>query len=60
MTEADFQVWWRKQGKVKIFFDGASKGNPGISGAGGVIYSHDGLTKDNFSWGLGKNSNNQE
>ena len=60
MTEAEFRVWWRKQGKVMIFFDGASKGNPGISSVGWVIYSHDGLTKDSFSWGLGHNSNNQE
>ena len=60
MTEADFQVWWRKQGKVTVLFDGASKGNLGISCAGRVIYSHDGLTKDRFSWGLGHNTNNQE
>ena len=24
-----------------------------------VIYSHDGLAKDSFSWGLGHNTNNQ-
>ena len=42
-----------------VFFDGASKGNPGISGAGGVIYSHDGIAKDSFNWGLGQNTNNQ-
>ena len=39
MTEAEVQEWWRKQGKVMVFFDGASKGNPRILGAGGVIYS---------------------
>ena len=60
MTEVEFQVWWRKQGNVAVLFDGVSKGNPGISGVGRVIYSQDGLTKDNFSWGLGQNTNNQE
>ena len=24
----------------KLFFDGCSKGNPGIAGAGAVIYNH--------------------
>jgi hypothetical protein len=57
--EQDFQKWWKNQGKVTIFFDGASKGNPGTSGAGGVIYSPDGQSKDNFSWGLGQSTNNQ-
>ena len=37
MSEVEFQVWWRNQGKVVVFFNGASKGNLGILGAGGVI-----------------------
>ena len=59
MTGVEFQFWWRNQGKVTVFSDGASKGNPGIAGACGVIYSHDGLAKDRFSCGLGQNTNNQ-
>ena len=51
--EADFKKWWKNQDKVMIFFDGASKGNPRISGVGGTIYSTDGHKKDSFSWGLG-------
>ena len=35
-----------------IFFDGASKGNPGASRAGGLVFSPQKLTKFNFSWGL--------
>eukprot|EP00253_Pinus_taeda_P019238 PITA_19238 len=54
-----FQQWWRTQNLITLFFDGASKGNPGSAGAGGVIYSTDGITKDCFSWGLGQKSNNQ-
>ena len=41
------------------FFDGASKGNPGISGAGGMVYSPDSLTKSSYSWGIGSLTNNQ-
>eukprot|EP00253_Pinus_taeda_P023946 PITA_23946 len=54
-----FQLWWRTQNLTTIFFDGASKGNPESAGAGGVIYSIDGIAKDCFSWGLGQKSNNQ-
>jgi len=55
----NFQSWWRSQNLPTIFFDGASKGNPCATGAGGVIYSPDGFSKDCFSWGLGQKSNNQ-
>jgi ribonuclease HI len=54
-----FQTWWRSKNLTTIFFDGASKGNPGAAGAGGVIYSPDGSSKEIFSWGLGQKSNNQ-
>eukprot|EP00253_Pinus_taeda_P009325 PITA_09325 len=53
-----FEKWWKSQGKCTIFFDGASKGNPSRSGAGGVIYLPNGR-KEEFSWGLGIKSNNQ-
>jgi hypothetical protein len=54
-----FQSWWWSQNLTTIFFDGASKGNLGVAGAGGVIYSPDGSSKDCFYWGLGQKSNNQ-
>jgi ribonuclease HI len=57
--DEEFQAWWRKKNKVTIFFDDASKGNPGTAGAGGIIYSHDGSHVDSFSWGLGQSTNNQ-
>jgi ribonuclease HI len=57
--EDNFQSWWRSKNLTTIFFDGASKGNPGAAGAGGVIHSSDGTTKDCFSWGIGLKSNNQ-
>jgi exonuclease III len=40
-----FQPWWRSKNLTTIFFDGASKGNPGAAGAGGVLYSPDGTQK---------------
>lgn len=54
-----FQKWWRTQKLTSIFFDGASKGNPRVADAGGVIYSTDGTKRDSFAWGLGLKTNNQ-
>jgi hypothetical protein len=36
-----------------LFFDGASSGNPGVAGEGGVIFDSDGKKLTKFSWGLG-------
>ena len=58
--DADFQDWWKEEGKPSIFFYGTSKGNPRIARAGRVIYSQDGSRRDSFSWGLGQRTNNQE
>ena len=42
-----------------LFFDGASKGNPGVAGGGGVLLSPGGSTELRFQWGLGIESNNR-
>ena len=42
-----------------LFFDGASKGNPKVSGANGVIFFPNYLNHLIFSWGLGSMTNNQ-
>ena len=42
-----------------IFFYGASKGNPRLSSAGGLLISPGRLIETRFSWGLGTMSNNQ-
>lgn len=47
-SEATIQEWWQKQKITRIFFDGASKGNLGTTGAGGVIYAPDGSRRDSF------------
>ena len=59
LTAGDFLKWWQGTPKATIFFNGASKGNPGTAGAGGLILSLDRLKKTIFSWGLGISSNNQ-
>ncbi|KAH9288934.1 hypothetical protein KI387_033051, partial [Taxus chinensis] len=41
----------------KLNFDGASKGNPGDSGGGGVIRDHRGCFVATFSSKMGKQTN---
>ena len=40
-SNEDFKFFWMKSPSLVIFFDGASKGNPGVSRAGGLVYSPD-------------------
>ena len=42
MSNEEFQNWWTKIGSSSLFFDGASKGNPGLAGVGGVIFDSKG------------------
>jgi len=42
-----------------LFFDGASNGNSGQAGGGGVILSPDNSFLSSFAWGLGVDSNNK-
>ena len=58
MEEADFIKWRCSLGVHCLFFDGASKGNPGPSGGGGVILFPSGSTRSSYAWGLGVDSNN--
>ena len=48
-----------KENKVSIFFDKASKGNPGKVRAGGLIFYPGGRLETSFSWGVGQLTNNQ-
>ena len=41
-----------------MLFDGASKGNPGLVGAGGIIFYPGGNKIEEFSSGIGRKSNN--
>ena len=40
-----------------LFFDGASKGNPGLAGCGGVFTEANGNVVSKYSWGLGSETN---
>ena len=59
LSSDNFSLWWKSKGVYTIFFDGASKGNRGIAGAGGLIFSSDSEKISSFCWGLGFCSNNQ-
>jgi ribonuclease HI len=48
----------KKEGLYRVYIDGASRGNPGPSGAGVVIYSPGGEKKE-VSLFLGERTNNQ-
>ena len=37
MDKSQFNNWLRERKIFKLFFDGASKGNPGRAGGGGII-----------------------
>lgn len=55
----EFKDWTKKENNMGLFFDGASKGNPGAAGAGGVLISPGGKVELRYSWGLGVKSNNE-
>ncbi len=42
----------------KLYFDGASRGNPGPASYGGVIYKPDGTTLLTYKKAIGKHTNN--
>ena len=55
----DFKSWLREKNSFAIFFDGASKGNPGEAGAGGILLNPRGHVELTFTWGLGIRTNNE-
>jgi ribonuclease HI len=54
----DFKNWLNSQDSHVLCFDGASKGNPGEAGAGGVLYNPRGKRMLCYSWNLGVTTNN--
>ena len=59
LEENDFLIWRSKLKKSCLFFDGASKGNPGLAGGGGVLLSDENTILATYAWGLGTMSNNK-
>ena len=58
LGELEFIKWRSSLEKHVLHVDGASKGNPGNSGSGGVIFDSSGKIVLKFAWGLGHNTNN--
>ena len=52
LNEKDFSDWLIKQSSPLLFFDGATKGNLGKAGAGGVIKNNEGIVVHRFTQGL--------
>ena len=59
MSEDNFNNWNKNLACFSLFFDGATKGNPGNAGAGGVIKNMEGQIEHKFVWGLGQDINTQ-
>jgi ribonuclease HI len=57
-SQQDFKKWLKSQDNHVLCFDGASKGNPGEAGAGGVLYIPRGKRMLDYSWNLGVTTNN--
>jgi len=59
LEEQEFLKWRSALDDHCLFFDGASKGNPGAAGGGGILLNPDGTTLLRYHWGLGIESNNR-
>ena len=42
LSNNEFKLWLKAQNSFAFFFDGASKGNPGVAGAGGILLNPEG------------------
>ena len=58
LEEQEFIKWRSSLEKHILQVDGASKGNPGPAGSGGVLFDISGKIVLSFAWGLGQNTNN--
>ena len=58
LEEQEFIKWRSALNEHILQADGASKGNPGLAGSGGVIIDVTRRIILNFSWGLGNKTNN--
>jgi len=54
----EFDKWKTERKAYILSFDGASKGNPGLAGGGGIIESPNAETTISYALGLGTDTNN--
>lgn len=59
LGDNDFQQWRAAKNQFILFFDGASKGNPGVAGAGWILFDPGGNSELYFAWGIGVATNNE-
>jgi ribonuclease HI len=59
MGKLESENWKLSKNLNFLSFDGASKGNLGATGGGGIISNKDGTSILRFAWGLGVASNNR-
>jgi hypothetical protein len=58
LDPSTFTNWRKSLQRHSLFFDGASKGNPGEAGGGGVIIDPEEIKVLSYSWGIDKDTNN--
>ena len=58
LDKSQFENWLRERNIFKLFFDGASKGNPRRVGGGGVVIDPDGKVEIEYYWNIVYDSNN--
>jgi hypothetical protein len=58
LDPSNFTNWHKSLQRHSLFFDRASKGNPGEAGGGGVIIDPEEIKVLSYSWGIGKDTNN--
>ena len=58
LDKSQLENWLRERKIYKLFFDGASKGNPGKAGGGGVVINQTGKVETEYVWNIGQDSNN--
>ena len=58
MDKSQFENWLRERKIFKLFFYGASKGNPGKAGEGGVVIDLDRKVDIEYCWNIGYDTNN--
>lgn len=57
-SKAKFSEWLKQLGAYSLLFDGASRNNPRVVGAGGNLLDHRTNVVTHYVWGLGASSNN--
>jgi hypothetical protein len=59
LSASNFPHWIKDQAHHSLCFDGASKGNLGATGAGGVLYDRRGQIESTYHLSVGNTTNNQ-